>query len=347
MPAQPHKPRVSLGMPVYNGEAFLESALNSVLGQTYQDFELIISDNASTDRTQAICEAYAARDPRIKYYRQPQNRGATWNFNHTVALASGEYFKWAAHDDDLAPDYLERCVKILDEHPEVVVAFSRSRAIYEPGGQTEDYPVVLRTFSPRPHVRLYDLLWREDRYYQVFGLMRMNVLKRTRLIENYAASDRVLMVGLAMFGQFSEIPEFLFFPRKHLTNSVRTHLTRHTRMIWFDPTKQGKVVMPAWELFMGYLRSVLRAPLTRADLAQTLCVLARWTWRERRVMLEDLYVGAKLWWGATLLHQPTESQPHMQAARPKRRTFNGLAMVMALLSLLSLTILRVGRKEQR
>ena len=103
-------PRVSIGMPVYNGEEFLERALDSLLAQSFSDFELIISDNASQDKTQEICLRYAARDPRVKYYRNETNIGAAENFNRVFALSSGEYFKWAGHDDSWTPDYLERCV---------------------------------------------------------------------------------------------------------------------------------------------------------------------------------------------------------------------------------------------
>src|SRR5688572_10868700 len=98
-------PRVSIGLPVYNGENYLAEAIDSILAQTFEDFELIISDNASTDRTQEICEAYAAKDGRIRYYRSEVNKGSAWNFNRVFELARGEYFKWAAHDDYIAPEY--------------------------------------------------------------------------------------------------------------------------------------------------------------------------------------------------------------------------------------------------
>ena len=92
-------PRVSIGLPVYNGENYMAAAIDSLLAQTFTDFELIISDNASTDATEQICRDYAHRDGRIRYYREEVNRGAAWNFTHTFELARGEYFKWHAHDD--------------------------------------------------------------------------------------------------------------------------------------------------------------------------------------------------------------------------------------------------------
>src|SRR5262245_31410059 len=118
------RPRVSIGVPVYNGERYLRECIDSILGQTFRDFELILSDNASTDATRTICEAYATRDPRVRYYRNEQNLGACRNFNRCVELARGDYFLWAAHDDAIAPEYLARCVEALDRDPSVVLSHS-------------------------------------------------------------------------------------------------------------------------------------------------------------------------------------------------------------------------------
>jgi glycosyltransferase involved in cell wall biosynthesis len=106
-------PRVSIGMPVYNGAQYIREALDSLLAQTFTDFELIISDNASTDNTQAICEEYARRDSRIRYVRQSENIGATSNFSFVLNQARSDLFMWAAHDDLWAPDFLMDGVKLL------------------------------------------------------------------------------------------------------------------------------------------------------------------------------------------------------------------------------------------
>ena len=114
-------PRLTIGLPVYNGENFLSEALDTLLAQTYTDFELIISDNASTDGTEEICRRYARSDPRIRYLRQERNIGLVPNHNFLVGQARGEYFKWAGHDDRFAPELVERCIEILDERPHVVL----------------------------------------------------------------------------------------------------------------------------------------------------------------------------------------------------------------------------------
>src|SRR4051794_3298661 len=92
-------PKLSIGLPVYNGENFLAHAVDSILAQDFRDFELIISDNASTDRTAEICRGYAESDPRVRYVRFETNQGGSRNFCYVFELARGEYFKWAAHDD--------------------------------------------------------------------------------------------------------------------------------------------------------------------------------------------------------------------------------------------------------
>ena len=127
-------PKVSIGLPVYNGQHYLRQAIESIVNQTYRNFEVIICDNASTDDTPAICAEYAAREPRIRYHRQPQNIGATANFNRTFELASGPYFKWAAHDDVLEPTYLEKCVAVLEQTPDAVLCQSLVKMVTDQGG---------------------------------------------------------------------------------------------------------------------------------------------------------------------------------------------------------------------
>jgi len=119
------KPTVSIGMPVYNGEKYIREALDSLLSQTYSDFELIISDNASTDSTQAICEEYASRDSRIRYVRQAENMGGLYNFQYVLDEAAGEYFMWAAHDDVFYSSHLEKLIDIHKTGQFILVASSQ------------------------------------------------------------------------------------------------------------------------------------------------------------------------------------------------------------------------------
>jgi len=152
-------PRLTIGLPVYNGERYIGEAIDALLAQTYQDFELIISDNASTDGTADICQRYVEKDARVRYVRQPVNIGLAPNHNVVVDLARGELFKWASNDDLYAPELVERCVAALDEHPDVVLAHSWSARVDDVGVVTDAYEYPLNTASPRAPERFRSMLF--------------------------------------------------------------------------------------------------------------------------------------------------------------------------------------------
>jgi len=288
-----HKPRVSIGLPVFNGENYLEKALDSILAQTYSDFELIISDNASTDRTAEICRAYAAKDERIRYFRNETNLGAAKNFNRVFELSSGEYFKWAAHDDLCTPGYLERCVEILDREPDVVLCYPKTSIIDQNGEFVKNYFDGFNLRSPKPHERFQDFFHAPGLCNPIFGLIRASALKRTPLIGSYTASDRVLLGELALLGQFYEVPEYLFFRRNHTQTSVRANPDLVERIAWFDPTKRGQIQLPRWRWFFEYLLAIKRVRLGWYE--KLLCYVqmgkwVRWHWRKLK---DDLVRAAK------------------------------------------------------
>lgn len=126
-------PRVSLALPVYNGEKFIAEAITSILAQDYSDFELIITDNNSTNSTAGICQEFASKDSRIKYFRNERNIGAGPNFNLAFGLASGTYFKWCAADDRLSSNYIGECVRLLDDRPDAVLVYGRTESIDQLG----------------------------------------------------------------------------------------------------------------------------------------------------------------------------------------------------------------------
>lgn len=255
------EPLVSIGMPVYNGENYLREAVDSLLAQTYTNFELVISDNASTDCTQAICEAYEASDPRVRYYRNAVNQGAAANYNRVFALAEGKYFKWAAHDDIHAPGMLQHCVDVLERDESVVLCHVKTLIIDEHGKPYLEYLVELDTMAAQPHVRFGEVIGREHWCYQVFGIFRSSVLRETPLIDRYSDSDRVLLAELALRGRIYEIPTVMFYRREHPQTSTRKYVSNRDRMVWFDPNLRAAIYLPFWLKFKGYLSAVWRAPL--------------------------------------------------------------------------------------
>jgi glycosyltransferase involved in cell wall biosynthesis len=281
-------PRVSIGLPVYNGENYLAETLDSLLAQTYRDFELIISDNASTDRTEAICRQYTAGDPRIRYERNAENIGAAANYNRAFDLARGDYFKWAAHDDLLAPTYLERCVAVLDRDPDVVLAYTQAKAIDDKGEVVKIYPGKRFFNSPDPRRRFYEFVLDPHPVVAVFGLMRREVLGRTRLIGKYAGSDRPLLSELSLLGRFHEVPEHLFFYRFHEEQSWGGNKSAQAQQAWYDPHRAGKVSFPQWRLLREHIRSIERSPVGPSARAACYLYMGYWMVKNRRRLGNNL-----------------------------------------------------------
>lgn len=250
-------PKVSIGLAVYNGETYLEEAIISILQQTYPDFELIISDNASTDKTREICLKYACDDPRIRYHRNTTNIGGANNENLTFQLSNGEYFRLAAHDDRLHPDLIRQCVEVLDQHPEVILSYPQVVEIDENGVENRTRSLGLG-LSARPHVRFDELCSRSHHCEPMYGMIRSAVLRKTSLQKNYTDSDRTFLCELTLHGSFYEIEAPLFYKRYHRGN---LYVDWRTRMAWFDPSMAGKLVFPYWAQFVDYLRVISTAEI--------------------------------------------------------------------------------------
>jgi glycosyltransferase involved in cell wall biosynthesis len=243
-------PRVSIGLPVYNGEQFLEYTIDSILEQTYTDFELIISDNASTDRTAEIIQEYAQKDPRVRHCRTDTNLGASYNFNRVLELATGEYFRWAAADDVIAPNFLELCVQVLDKHPEVVIAYSKAGFIDENNCITYyfDDLIHLKPWSDAVVPRTIQLLTSiiidgSTANVIIFGLARTRVMQAIRPLGNYFGPDYTIVTELSLEGQFSEIPQVLSFYRRHQKSSstYKKAPSAAEQQIFLDPNITGKM----------------------------------------------------------------------------------------------------------
>jgi glycosyltransferase involved in cell wall biosynthesis len=254
-------PRLSIGLPVYNGEEFLAQAFESLLGQTFSDFRLLVSDNASTDGTEDICRSYARRDPRIVYERAAENRGAAWNFNHVVHLADTEYFKWAAHDDRCAPEFLTRCIDVLDHDPRVVLCYTKSHIIDRQGNVIAEYRNRIDASAATPYVRFRNVLTHLVLCHMQFGVLRLAVLRRTGLHGAYPTSDRVLLAELALHGAFHEIDAPLFFRRDHPGRIARASRDGAELAASFDPKRSGGILSLRSMRFVHHVGTIARAPI--------------------------------------------------------------------------------------
>lgn len=257
-------PTVSIGFPVYNGEKYLKKALDSLLGQDYKDFEIIISDNASTDKTPDICREYAKKDSRIRYYYNESNYGAMWNYRKVFMLARGKYFKWAAHDDECYPSMLRRCVETLDKNPTSVLGvYPLCEIINEYNQVVGSPPDHVDSQAKRPYRRLARVLFRVSFAHSFYGLFRTEFLHKM-LGYRHIASDHLLLAEISMWGEIWEIPELLFRLRLHPENAMEINKTRSSMEAWFDPRRRNRWPMVPYQLviMLEHLKSVRHTPLS-------------------------------------------------------------------------------------
>ena len=276
------RPSVSIGVPVYNGEATLPEALESLAAQTFGEFEVILCDNDSSDETELICRQWAERDPRFRYLRNAQNLGAAGNFNRTFELSRGDYFKWLAADDTLEPDYLRVCVDAFREAPDsVVMCFPRRRFLRPDGSHAFDCDFELprlvdnRTREIRT-IRYAELLRLGDEHAPaiVFGLIRSDILRRTGLIRPYKAADVVLNAELALYGELWQLPEHLYNQRMHSPNSERATMSEEDEARWYDPAASAGTANLGWHLLREHARCIRRAKIPANQKAARLRDLA-------------------------------------------------------------------------
>lgn len=280
-------------MPVFDGERFVAQAIEALLAQDFEDFELVISDNASTDATPDICKDYESRDGRVRYLRNRENLGAAFNYNRLVAEARGDYFKWAPHDDLHAPTYLARCVEVLDSHPDVVLCHSRSAEIDEDGDVLRTWAPLTARDDPDPVRRFLGVITRPDQCVDVVGLARRAVLARTALIGPYSSSDVGLLAEIALHGRIHQVADVLFYRREHDHRSTRRYATDRERGAWFAPHLEGAVVFPLWRLGRAFVSAARRAPLRPADRLRVYAQLGPWAWRWRDRLVREAAWGSR------------------------------------------------------
>jgi glycosyltransferase involved in cell wall biosynthesis len=199
------KPVVSIGLPIYNGERYIRDTLPSVLNQTYAHLEIIISDNASTDATAAICQEYAARDSRVRYFRQPQTVSVITNFRRTCELATGEYFMWAAIDDVKPPTIVEETVAALSSHPDAVMAHGPIHVDVpgQPGTIEIAHDIDLGQSAAADRIRTFTRELRHNA--MVFGLYRRDALARAAPYRQHVGHDYLMCLQMCLLGKIVRV----------------------------------------------------------------------------------------------------------------------------------------------
>jgi len=209
--------KVSIGLPVYNGENFLKYALDSLLSQTFRDFEIIISDNASTDNTPKICQEYVLKDKSIRYIRQNNNMGSLWNFNFVLKQSNKEYFIWVSSDDKLHPEFLEKNIDILEKNKNVVCSIGDviySDVINYEFKLNNDTKKIFRQKYVKSTYGTYESKVRTYlKFFQasmIYGLYRRDKLQKSITINKiFLAFDLSIILNVLKYGDFHVIDENL------------------------------------------------------------------------------------------------------------------------------------------
>lgn len=213
--------KVTLSLPVFNGSKYIANAVESILGQTFGDFKLVVTDNASEDDTVEIVSSYVRMDRRVTLIRNRENIGAAANYNLGFTQGSGKYFKWCAHDDHLSPNYLEACIALLDANPDAAVAYGLTSQI-TPGNEllpvpAEETPSI---DGDDPAVRFRQVIALAKTCFPIFGVFRRDLLARSTLHRPYYGSDRALLAEMAILGKFHRVEQAVFYNREHEERSI-------------------------------------------------------------------------------------------------------------------------------
>jgi len=298
-------PKISIGIPVYNGEKHLELVLDSLIKQSFSDFEIIISDNASTDKTEEICRFWQGQDNRVSYHRNPTNIGAAANYKKVFQLSKGQYFKWMAHDDRCSPNYLEECVKVLEDDPDVVMSFPRFVLIDD---SDHVFPLVkentyatsdgrtITTNPPRnfmsthPSERYSEVLHKTTECYEFFGLSRREIIEKTSQHDAFYGSDKVLLCELAMMGKLKEVSSAIGYFRIHGEQS-QSLKSSEERAEWISPDLNYGAFMSRIKCVQGYYRSIFAYPISFSEKIKSFWILTAWSidWNNWWLMLNEMW----------------------------------------------------------
>jgi glycosyltransferase involved in cell wall biosynthesis len=272
-------PKISIGIPVYNGEKFIRKCIESVLQQTHRNFELIISDNASTDSTPKICEEYLHKDDRITFVRQNKNMGPNWNFNFLLGKAAEEYFAWIAADMFLLPEFLEKNIAVLESQDKVVGCISKIKIDYTYVDEFKTEKEILKkiglAYRPRDtlpitgnymeRIRKYLKHFPWEMFYSVY---RTEALRKSFVHDFFIGHDAGFVLNVLKHGEIQVVNQFLLesFPSgtssegmMQLTHKIAKSNT--ARIFPFYPLTKWCIKNLGWKIFFRNIDHFLRLGL--------------------------------------------------------------------------------------
>ena len=288
-----NSPLVTIGLPVYNSERYLEQSLRSLLAQTYPDFLLIISDNASTDGTAAICRKYADADSRIKYFRNETNIGNPRNFNRIAELTTTKYLKWSTADDFWKPDFLALALDVMERDSTIALCYPEAMIVDASGGNATPYDDVLHLVQEDPADRFLALVRTIKLAHQHLGLIRMSDLRQTHLLGSHVGSDINLLAELTLYGKFFELPHRLFFRRMHQDSGSWKRGDRDHEARRYHASGLRSTPMTKWPKHLFFARAVARSPLPRRSKLRISRLLLRQMIWDRYNLMDEVVDRAR------------------------------------------------------
>jgi glycosyltransferase involved in cell wall biosynthesis len=288
MTAEANTPLVTIGLPVYNSERYLAQSIESLLAQTFRSFVLVISDNASTDRTADICKHYAAADPRVRYHRNAANIGLSANFNRVFALNQSTSFKWSTADDHWAPAMLADAVEILEADSSIVVCYPRVVIIDSDGKEQGRFEDELNLMQDDPAERFLTLLRKIKLVNHHLGVLRSDAIGRTNLFGKHLAADIGFLAEMSLYGKFREVPKYQFFRRFHLDSSSWQRSNQEQQARRFHAADVRRIPFNSWRFHWALFRAVLHSPLTLGAKTRLIGTLSKRSYWDRNALFGDL-----------------------------------------------------------
>jgi len=281
-------PLVTVGVPVFNGERYLSDCLDSLLGQDFEDFSLIISDNASTDGTEDISREYEKRDSRIRYVRNPKNIGMYGNITALFRLADTKYFKLANADDFWAPTMLRKSVDLLERDTSVVLCYPHTILVDKNRRVTQRYGKELHLLESEPVRRFKRVLSELRLVNQLQGVIRSAVLRRVLPLRDHTFSDRVLLAELSLYGRIYQLPDYLYFRRFHEDSSSFARASESHQIRHVYPEGTRNIRWESWRYHLGLIKRVLLSRLSPREQSDLLAFLMRNMFWERGALMGEL-----------------------------------------------------------
>ena len=266
-------PLLSVGLPVYNGLPYLEETLRSIRESTFEDYELIVCDNASTDATGDLLRSFAAEDDRIRYVRNERNIGAARNYNKCLELARGKYFRWVASDDVHSPGAVASCIEALEAEPSIVLAFPETRLIDAQGTLLQDYDDGDGWSAASSADRFWNSITRMGLSNAMFGVIRTDVLRGSTLQGDYPSSDLVMQTDLAIRGSFMRVRGEYYYRRMH--DGCTDSLDPLALAQFYNPDSSAVFEARMLRLFRELAGVVWRAPVSTGERSRMWYSLAR------------------------------------------------------------------------